>query len=90
MPDTRDPVAVYLVELIHTASECLLRLPPPGAPLAQREVAIDRILAAMEPFVGDTMLATCDRPGRAPRVMPPGESSRTRFAVGIRRGMIGP
>ena len=59
MPAAR-PVAVYLTQLINTASHCLLILPAPGTPLADREVAIDRILALMKPFVGDVMLENCD------------------------------
>jgi len=56
----RDPVAEYLKDLIQTAAECLVLLPPPTAPPAEREAAIDKILAKMEPFVADTMRATLD------------------------------
>ena len=44
----RDPVAEYLKDLIQTAAECLVLLPPPAAPPAEREAAIDKILAKME------------------------------------------
>jgi hypothetical protein len=50
-----DPVRAYLEDLIANATDCLARLPSPGAP--GRRAAVGRILDALAAFVGDAMLA---------------------------------